>query len=516
MYSSSHTTYNVLRRLPLRNPRRDRLRTLLLHGKHGRINLRIDSAQVGAMETVRDRQRLPGRAVEVRSIRRECGLPPRVTCGRPLTRATRVAQLGRTEPARGIYVRYDLRSLVSADSGQAWPLADDYRTDRRSDQCSVLQSILAKTSAAAAIAICQIMWPCSDAACRDAGEVLREFDGYDWGGSILRVGWNIAVPIAPRPAYARGLRRNSGPLAVGIVLAGGPLPGPHRVATIVITAALASTAPGAVPAAAPILPTIPVLLDTAIASAQRQPSGRTVAIKKIAPFDQFMPCLRPSLGELIQELMETDMRRVIHTQDLSDDYAQYSIYETIRAFKALHSDVTHRDLTGKPSNLLLKADCGLKSCDFGLARSVWTAEPSGSETGLWLKTSQRPGDGTAHPRSHSPASMLRKSVNFPIVVLRVLISHGECHSPGRRHLVLVRGMRPRRDALAGVLGRVHCVASVRIPFSPEPQPTSACPRPVSATRRSSAWSGFGLRTCGSRSVVLQKEQIPGWWKKLAA
>jgi len=30
---------------------------------------------------------------------------------------------------------------------------------------------------------------------------------------------------------------------------------------------------------------------------------------------------------LIQELMETDMHRVIRTQDLSDDHAQYFIYQ---------------------------------------------------------------------------------------------------------------------------------------------------------------------------------------------
>ena len=75
------------------------------------------------------------------------------------------------------------------------------------------------------------------------------------------------------------------------------------------------------------------------------------------------------------------MHRVIRTQDLSDDHAQYFIYQTLRALKALHSaDVIHRDL--KPSNLLLNANCDLKVCDFGLARSVRTAEPSGTETGF--------------------------------------------------------------------------------------------------------------------------------------
>ena len=75
----------------------------------------------------------------------------------------------------------------------------------------------------------------------------------------------------------------------------------------------------------------------------------------------------------IQELMETDMHRVIRTQDLSDDHCQYFIYQTLRALKAMHSaNVLHRDL--KPSNLLLNANCDLKVCDFGLARSAASSE----------------------------------------------------------------------------------------------------------------------------------------------
>ena len=71
--------------------------------------------------------------------------------------------------------------------------------------------------------------------------------------------------------------------------------------------------------------------------------------------------------------METDMHRVIRTQDLSDDHCQYFIYQTLRALKAMHSaNVLHRDL--KPSNLLLNANCDLKVCDFGLARSANSTE----------------------------------------------------------------------------------------------------------------------------------------------
>ena len=58
------------------------------------------------------------------------------------------------------------------------------------------------------------------------------------------------------------------------------------------------------------------------------------------------------------------------------------MYQTLRALKSIHSaDIVHRDL--KPANLLLNANCDLKVCDFGLARSVKTSAPAGGkEVGL--------------------------------------------------------------------------------------------------------------------------------------
>lgn len=140
-----------------------------------------------------------------------------------------------------------------------------------------------------------------------------------------------------------------------------------------------------------------------VCSAIHKPSNQKVAIKKIEPFERSMLCLRtlrelkllkhfnheniisilaiqrpPSFEQFteiyfIQELMETDLHRVIRTQKLSDDHIQYFIYQTLRALKNMHlANVLHRDL--KPSNLLLNSNCDLKICDFGLARSIASSE----------------------------------------------------------------------------------------------------------------------------------------------
>lgn len=73
---------------------------------------------------------------------------------------------------------------------------------------------------------------------------------------------------------------------------------------------------------------------------------------------------------IVYELMDTDLHQIIcSAQALTEDHCQYFLYQLLRGLKYIHSaNVLHRDL--KPSNLLLNANCDLKICDFGLARTT--------------------------------------------------------------------------------------------------------------------------------------------------
>jgi len=73
---------------------------------------------------------------------------------------------------------------------------------------------------------------------------------------------------------------------------------------------------------------------------------------------------------MVMDLMEADLHRIIYSkQPLTDEHAQFFIFQVLRALKYIHSaGVVHRDI--KPSNLLINASCDLKICDFGLARGL--------------------------------------------------------------------------------------------------------------------------------------------------
>ncbi|XP_074591301.1 mitogen-activated protein kinase 1-like [Curcuma longa] len=87
--------------------------------------------------------------------------------------------------------------------------------------------------------------------------------------------------------------------------------------------------------------------------------------------DLIPPAVRDAFKDvyIAYELMDTDLHQIIRSnQALSEEHCQYFLYQILRGLKYIHSaNVLHRDL--KPSNLLLNANCDLKICDFGLART---------------------------------------------------------------------------------------------------------------------------------------------------
>ncbi|XP_028775824.1 mitogen-activated protein kinase 3 [Neltuma alba] len=92
----------------------------------------------------------------------------------------------------------------------------------------------------------------------------------------------------------------------------------------------------------------------------------------IALRDVIPPPLRREFTDvyMAMELMDTDLHHIIRSnQILSEEHCQYFLYQILRGLKYIHSaNIIHRDL--KPSNLLLNANCDLKICDFGLARTT--------------------------------------------------------------------------------------------------------------------------------------------------
>ncbi|KAJ5418797.1 uncharacterized protein N7487_002347 [Penicillium crustosum] len=129
-----------------------------------------------------------------------------------------------------------------------------------------------------------------------------------------------------------------------------------------------------------------------ICSAHDSKANRTVAIKKIGnPFDGSARVKRTyrevhlmnhlkhdnayifiSPAEdlyLVMDCCMTDLHELIQSRSkpLDNKFIQFFTYQLLRGLKFIHSaGVIHRDL--KPSNILIKENCDLKICDFGLAR----------------------------------------------------------------------------------------------------------------------------------------------------
>lgn len=94
---------------------------------------------------------------------------------------------------------------------------------------------------------------------------------------------------------------------------------------------------------------------------------------------------------IVQDLMETDLYKLLKTQHLSNDHICYFLYQILRGLKYIHSaNVLHRDL--KPSNLLLNTTCDLKVVSqTSVNKSIsFLCFDVGTKTVVWLKRPNRP------------------------------------------------------------------------------------------------------------------------------
>lgn len=72
---------------------------------------------------------------------------------------------------------------------------------------------------------------------------------------------------------------------------------------------------------------------------------------------------------LVFELLPTDLDKVIRSGQVTAEHAMYFMHQLLQGLEFLsRCGIVHRDI--KPANLLVDADCNLKICDLGLARTI--------------------------------------------------------------------------------------------------------------------------------------------------
>lgn len=72
------------------------------------------------------------------------------------------------------------------------------------------------------------------------------------------------------------------------------------------------------------------------------------------------------------EYVESDLKKLIQLDQrsqFSEEHLILVLYNLLTALKKLHqANVIHRDL--KPANILIKEDCSVRICDFGISRTL--------------------------------------------------------------------------------------------------------------------------------------------------
>lgn len=88
---------------------------------------------------------------------------------------------------------------------------------------------------------------------------------------------------------------------------------------------------------------------------------------------------------LVQEFMPHSLSQVISEQPLSEHQISYMTHQIFRGLGAIHAaNIIHRDL--KPDNILVRENCDLKICDFGLARAENAGQRSNIRMTMYVAT----------------------------------------------------------------------------------------------------------------------------------
>eukprot|EP00939_MAST-03C_sp_MAST-3C-sp1_P003598 g3598.t1 len=161
---------------------------------------------------------------------------------------------------------------------------------------------------------------------------------------------------------------------------------------------------------------------------------------------------------VVFEAMDFDMSRLLddRTQWITPDHTRFFLHQLLVGTSFLHSaNIVHRDL--KPANVLLKTDCTLKICDFGLARVIGGEQEEVEEEGIGGSSSSLAGDDTTTFTTATTSSSSSSIMTTPKHSRRMKRRHAATRTP-----------TPTLVRTSAVASSEHTAGTVGTPPPPRP------------------------------------------------